>query len=96
MVRSLPRKVKGPQPRFFDDPGVDALYGIVLALTAELAAALERIRSLEQVLQATGALRAGQIEALRFDEGELQARIAAHEALIERVFQALDRYAPPS
>jgi hypothetical protein len=87
--------VKGPTPRFFDDPGVDALYAIVSALTAELSAAFERIRSLEQVLEAAGVLRAGQIEALRFDEAEHQARIAAHEALIERVFQALERYAPP-
>jgi hypothetical protein len=88
----LPRKAKGPTPRFFDDPGVDALFGIVAALTAELSVAFERIRTLEQLLEAQGVLRPGQVEAHAPDPAELQSRIAAQEALLDRVFQVLDRY----
>lgn len=93
-VPRLPRKAKGPTPRFHDEAGVDALFGIVSALTAELSVAFERIRTLEQVLESQGVLRPGQLESHPLDPPELQARLTAQEALLDRVFQVLERYGP--
>jgi len=93
----LPRTPKGRRARFFDEPGVDQLFGIVTALTAELSVAFERIETLERVLEAGGALDRAQIERWSPDEDEVRARAAAREALIERVFQVLEDFAgePP-
>lgn len=89
----LPRTPKGRRARFFDEPGVDQLFGIVTALTAELSVAFERIETLERVLEAGGALDRARIERWSPDADEARARAAAREALIERVFQVLEDFA---
>jgi hypothetical protein len=89
----LPRKPKGKRARFYAEPGVDQLYGIVTALAAELWAARERIDTLERLLEDRGALPGGAVEGFTPD-----AEVAAHrqqerEAFIQRVFQVLEDYA---
>ena len=91
----LPRVPKGRRAQFFGEPGVDQLFGIVTALTAELSVAFERIETLERILEKRGALRRSELEAWIPDAAEAGARSAAREALIERVFQVLEAYAEP-
>jgi len=91
----LPRTSKGSRPQFFADPGVDQLFGIVTALTAELSAACERIETLERLLERRGALVRAEIETYAADAAEAAQRAVAREALIERVFQVLEDYAEP-
>lgn len=88
-VRLL-RRAKGPRARFYSADGVDELFTIVTALTGEVSALHERLRTLEEVLQHAKLLRAEAIEAHEPSELSLQARVEAREALIERVFQVLD------
>jgi hypothetical protein len=89
----LPRVPKGKRPQFFAEAGVDQLFGIVTALTAELSVAFERIETLERILEKHGALHRSEIDAHQPDAAESAARTVAREALIERVFQVLEDYA---
>ena len=91
----LPRVPKGRRPQFFAEPGVDQLFGIVTALTAELSAACERLETMERLLERRGALLRAEIETYSPDNAEAAERTAAREALIERVFQVLEDYSEP-
>ena len=89
----LPRVAKGRRSRFFAEPGVDQLYGIVTALAAELWAARERIDTLERLLESSGALPAGAVEGFAPTAEVVTARQREREAFIQRVFQVLEDYA---
>ena len=86
----LPRIPKGRRARFFDEPAIDQLFGIVTALTGDVSVAFERIRTLERVSEKRGNLKPGDLEARTPDESEATVRVQATEALIGRVFQVLD------
>lgn len=88
----LPRVSKGRRAQFHVDPAADQLFAIVTAITAELSVAFERIRTLEAVLQAGGALRPGAVESHVITDQDLSDRAAEREALIQRVFQVLETY----
>jgi len=89
----LPRVPKGKRARFYAEPGVDQLYGIVTALAAELWAARERIDTLERLLEASGTLPADAVEAHVPAADVVAARQQEREAFIQRVFQVLEDYA---
>ena len=84
---------KGKRARFFREPGVDQLFGVVTALSAELWAACERIDTLERVLQEAGVTPPDAVEKYAPDEVTVAQRAAAREAFIQRVFQVLEDYA---
>ncbi len=89
-VRRLPRVIKGKRATFHQSTGVDELFAMVAALTAELSVVCERQRSLEAVLVKGRKIQATSIEAYRISKSELLERAAAREGLIERVFQVLE------
>lgn len=89
----LPRVARGKRVRFFREPGVDQLFGIVTSLSAELWAAFERIDTLEQVLHDAGVTTTDAVERYAPDEQTIARRAAAREAFIQRVFQVLEDYA---
>ncbi len=61
---------KGERPALHDDPVVDDLFGMVAALTAEISVALDRIATLERLLEQRGVLTPGGVEAYEADEAE--------------------------
>lgn len=89
---TLPRDPKGSRAQFFEDPAIDQLMAIVVALTAEVSVAFERIETLERLLERGGALDREAIEAYRPDETEAAGRFRKREELIQRVFQVLSQY----
>ena len=88
----LPRDPKGRRAQFYDDPAIDQLWAILLALTAEVSVAFDRIDTLERLLERDGTLRRDQVEGYRPDEPASQERNLRREALIQRVFQVLSQY----
>lgn len=78
----------GPKPgprdtTFFDDPVKDGLIRAVITLATELSVTRERMRSLELVLQNSGALSADAIDQLSLETAEEQARAAERGRLIK-------------
>jgi hypothetical protein len=90
------RQAKGPRARFYAADGVDELFAIVTALTSEVSALHERVRTLEELLERAKVLRAEAIEDHEPTESSLEARLEAREALIARVFQVLDGLVSPA
>jgi hypothetical protein len=91
----LPRDPKGRRAQFYQDPAIDQLMAIVVALTAEVSVAFERMDTLERLLERAGSLTQADIEAFRPDEAAATQRARHREELIQRVFQVLSQYARP-
>jgi hypothetical protein len=88
----LPRDPKGRRAQFYEDPVIDQLWAIVLALTAEVSVAFDRIDTLERLLARAGALSPGDVDGFQPDEAASEERNRRREALIQRVFQVLSQY----
>lgn len=58
-------KARGKRPAFSDDPIVDNLTSMVLALAAEISVLHERLDTVERVAEAKGAVTRAEIEAYR-------------------------------
>ena len=85
-VASLPR---GRRPEFTDDPMLDRLYGVTLALVSELAVTRARLDTIERLLERRELLPNSSIEAFRPEAHEAEARARMHEQYLERVLRAL-------
>jgi CHASE3 domain sensor protein len=87
-----PQRPKGHRPYYFDDPAIDQLHSAVLALTGELAVALDRIDSLERQLAARGVVPADAIDSYRPDAAASQARMQRYTALADRILKPFKDY----
>ncbi|GGI82834.1 hypothetical protein GCM10007973_19130 [Polymorphobacter multimanifer] len=76
-------KPKGARPKYFEDPAIDRLLSIVMALAGEVAVVKERLDTVERLLDAQGSITRADIEAYAPD------RTAGHErGLMHREFAA--------
>lgn len=89
----LPRAYKGKRMTFFKDPGLDQLYGVVVALTAEVSVLADRLETVERLLDEKGSVSRADIEAYRAGDAEEGERTERREGYIGRVFQALSEEA---
>jgi polyhydroxyalkanoate synthesis regulator phasin len=91
-------KAKGRRPYFFDDPAIDKLLSITMAVAGELAVTRERLDTVERLLAQKGLLSADEIDAYRPDETSKEERAAWRSDYVARVlrilqneYEALDR-----
>jgi len=78
------------RPSQFDDPAIDALLGIVLSLGSEVYVLRDRMRVIEKMLEAKGAISRADIEAYKptpEEEGEIGKDRDAFMARFFRVFE---------
>ena len=61
-IRLASNKARGKRPYFFDDPAVERVLNITMAVAGELAVARERIDTLERLLEDKGLLTRAEIE----------------------------------
>ncbi len=87
-----PQRPKGHRPYYFDDPAIDQLHAALLALTGELAVALDRIDSLERQLAARGVVPSTAIDDYRPDAAATEARMKRHAALSDRILKPFKDY----
>ena len=85
----LPRQSKGKRPTFFSDPGIDQLYSIVLELSAELSVALDRIDTLERLLDEKDLLPLAETVNYEPSEDVETERSAKRDAYLARIFRVL-------
>lgn len=85
------KRAKGKRPEFFDDPAVDRLLSIVMALVGEVSALRERLDTVERLLEKAGALKREDIEGFAPDRGVGEERALATRAYIARVMRALQQ-----
>ena len=58
----LKRKAKGERPYFFDDPNVDKLVSMIMGLAGETSVLMDRVDTIERLLEEKGLLRVSEIE----------------------------------
>ncbi len=85
------RRAKGKRPDYFEDPALDRLYSLTLALAAEVSALRERQDTMERLLEARGTLRREHIESYAPDPEAAQERGNATRAYISRIMRGFQQ-----
>jgi hypothetical protein len=85
------RRAKGKRPFFLQDPAVERVLSITMAVATELAVARERIDTLERLLLQRGVLQPGDIDAYQPDDAARAARDAWGREYINRVLRIIDQ-----
>ncbi len=76
---------------FFDDPDVDRVLGITMAVAQEIAAVGEKLDSLERLLVEAGVLRAGALAAYVAPPEVARERLDVHEAFVARLLRVVEQ-----
>jgi hypothetical protein len=90
IARSVARP-KGRRPAFFEDPAVDRLLSLTMALVGEVSVLRERLDTVERLLEAKGTLSRADIEAYVPDRAAGDERGLATRAYIARVMRGFQQ-----
>ena len=80
-----------PRIAFFDDPAVDRVLGITMAVAQEVGMVLERLDTLERLLVQSGALQAGALQAYVPDPAVAKQRLVMQEAFATRLLRVVEQ-----
>ena len=83
----LPIKAKGDRPHFFEEPAVDKLLAMVLALAGELSVESDRNDSLVRLLEEKGVLSAEELKAFSPSEAVMAEREERRQEILESLFR---------
>lgn len=86
-------KPQGKRPRYFTDPMAEQSHAMIMSLMAELAAARERIDTLERLLVQKSVLSADEVESYVPDEAAGEERQQAQVEYCARVLRPLQQQA---
>ena len=85
----MTKTAKGKRPVYFDDPQIDKLLAMVMALTGEVSVLRERLDTVERLLQAKGIVSISELEAYQPDEQVESERQQWRQEYIARVLRVL-------
>ena len=80
------RSIKGRRPQFFQDPAIDQLHGMVMAMATEMAVLYERIDSMERVAAGRGVSLREELAQYRPDAAAQAEREAWRQRFLARLF----------
>lgn len=83
------KKAKGKRPVYFDEPQLDKLLAIVMALAGEVSVLRERLDTLERLAEAKGIFLISEIEAYQPDDQVAQEREQWRADYIARVLRVV-------
>ncbi len=84
-------KSKGGRPYFFDDPTVEKVLNIAMAVATELAVVRERLDTLERVLEQKGISVRAAIENFEPNDTEAEERQSLHARYIARILRIVQQ-----
>lgn len=85
-------KAKGKRPYFFEDPAVERVLNITMAVASELAVARERIDSLERLLEDKGILTKEEVENYTPTSSKIEEeRQLWHSEYISRILRIVQQ-----
>jgi hypothetical protein len=84
-------KSKGRRPYFFDDPAVERVLNITMAVAGEVAVMRERMDTIERLLEAKGLLTRAEIEAFEPDAAAAEQRQQWHAEYIARILRIVQQ-----
>ncbi len=80
-------KAKGKRPYFFDDPAVERVLSITMAVATELAVTRERLDTVERLLESGISVTKENINSYRPDDDSAKERQQWHADYISRIFR---------
>jgi hypothetical protein len=83
------KKAKGKRPVYFNDPQIDKLLAIAIALMGEVSVLRDRLDTIERIAATKGLFSLEEIEAYQPDEQVAQAREQQRSEYIARVLRVL-------
>ncbi|MEM7662157.1 MAG: hypothetical protein AAF292_07895 [Pseudomonadota bacterium] len=84
-------KAKGKRPWFFDDPDVERLMNMTLALIQEVAVMRERLDTIERLLERDGKVSRAAIEAFEPSKQDADERGLWNQEYLARIFRILQQ-----
>ncbi len=85
------KRAKGKRPAYFDDPAIDRLLSIIMALAGELAVTRERLDTVERLLASQGVIAREAIEAYRPDPDAGYERGLSQREFIARILRSVQQ-----
>ena len=102
-LRLAGAKARGKRPWFFDDPDVERVLSITMALAGELAVLRQRLDTIEELLETRGSVTRADIEAFVPDQAHAERRGRWNQEYLARILrivyqesEAHDRAEPTS
>src|SRR5947209_4411894 len=80
-------KAKGKRPYFFDDPAVERVLSITMAVAGELAVTRERLDTVERLLETGVPVTKANIDAYRPDDNAARERQEWQAEYINRILR---------
>lgn len=84
-------KSKGGRPYFFDDPAVERVLNISMAIATEVAVVRERMDTIERLLEAKGILHQSEIEAFVPTDAQAEERQLWHARYAARIMRIVQQ-----
>jgi chemotaxis protein histidine kinase CheA len=85
----MPRAAKGKRPQYFEDPAVDKLHLMVMALIEELSVTRDRLDTVERLIEKHGLFQVQEIEDFFPDLQADAERTGRRIAYIRRVMKGI-------
>lgn len=85
----LQQKAKGEQPRYFEDPAIDKVLSITLALAGEVAVLRDRIDTIERLGEAGQPISRAAVDGYQPDEAVRTERDAWRETFLSVVLRTV-------
>jgi len=90
MERALKRKAKGERPYFFEDNNIDKLVSMIMGLAGETSVLMERIDTVERLLEEKGVLTEEEIEMFNPSDAILEARAKRREIFLGEILRIIE------
>lgn len=84
-------KAKGKRPQYFDDPALDRMLSILMAVVGEVSVLKERLDTVERLLDARGTISRADIEAYEPDREAAYERGVLVKEYIARVMRGVQQ-----
>ncbi len=88
-LKQRPTVAKGRRPHFFDDPSIDKLLSMVMALTAELSVLRERVDTHQQLAEQDLLPTSENVETFEISEPLKAERAEQRAAFLKRVLRVI-------
>ncbi|MDG2242220.1 MAG: hypothetical protein P8L66_01875 [Rhodospirillaceae bacterium] len=86
---TTPRPAQGKRPQYFDDPNMDQMHAMIIALATEVSVLTDRFDTIERVLDEKGTVSRSDIENWQPGEKAWEERRDQREQLIRRLFRTV-------
>ena len=90
MERTLKRKAKGERPYFFKDNNIDKLVSMIMGLAGETSVLMERLDTVEKLLEKKGVLTEDEIEMFNPSDAVIEARAKRREIFLSEILRIIE------